>query len=588
MKYLNVYVEANRTAKALKLTEPYIPMGHTSLPTHFRNATIVWSFASKLTSDMIERVKNKFNAEEIVSKGKPAFLATLTPEQVRDLALFSPSPVQTTPSNETCMNLQSYKAYLFASRAYDAIMRTNQYAYQRDGDHEPDDEHRDVGRTYAWFGDDDTLIKVGVRYYTGIGNSLVWCQTSADKKDRYCDLPPSTLRAHSNVASSFSDFQYAVLAPSDLPTGHSGLIFPFVPDLALRDGATLPDFMNRFFKCAFGADHDEANQYFDIFKSGWGAMVGTSWEAELSHQFWCLGVALEAQSTVRILVDNGGKYLGSIILGGGFRVSFGKERLVSPANHADLIRDLPKSSPHLQALIAIFQHLMYQSAEERRTAAESCVSMHQLRQICSSRGYTETASQEIRAHAPHLSFPDDEPYLTITAHNISRVLEAMANTAIDEKAFPLHHSCILEPSRNARLLSAFGSVAPSFLVPGGRSMNLKNDMSVMRRGAGGRPEQVNVRKIAVLLRPLPEAIRDLNDVISKVEILNPYGSSVVNRISAASLTKTFEGVSFDKIVGGLRAICGVSHLGEEGAGSKRKRDDEDVDNTLKRHKGFDF
>lgn len=339
---------------------------------------------------------------------------------------------------------------------------------------------------------------------------------------------------------------------------------------------------------SFGADRTDCVQGFESFKTGWGAMVGTTWEMELTHLYWVLGAALEAQSTTRVIVDNAGKYQGSMILGGGFSIQIGKEGTnYSAVSHADLVSALPRSTPHLGALTEIYANIIFTNDEARAQAVASCLSMHDIRSAIALNGATERTGQAIDERAPFLSFPNDPPFLSVTAHNIQTVLQAIADPGISERQFPLHYSALRVHNRSERLLSAFGVTAPSFRVPGGKEMSLERSFEATRKGADGKMESVAVRKIAVVMKPYREAFSDLSTVISTRKILNPFGSAVVGRISSNSLLRSFERESCDGILGALRGACSISALMGGGEASKRKHDD-DQEMTAKRPRMFDF
>jgi hypothetical protein len=337
---------------------------------------------------------------------------------------------------------------------------------------------------------------------------------------------------------------------------------------------------------AFGSDASEASIGFNLFKSGWGSIVGSSWEKELSHIAYVLSAALEAQSTVRIIVDNIGFYQGSVILGSQFNLTIGST-VYEPVSAEVLKADISKSSPHDASLQEIFKCILFADGLARQSAMKSCLSIHDLRHLIAVNGTTESLLMEVNKHATFLSFPNDPASLPITAHNIESILGAIADPNANTRVFPLHPSCIGESSRSLRLLSAFGTLAPSFLCPGGKVMKLNKTFEAIRRGPNGKSESVPVTKIAVIVKPLRDAHRDLESVILNQEIHNPHGSTVVNRVSSSSLLRTFEKDSTRKVIAGLRKICNITSLIEGGSG-KRKADEDEDDREAKKLRLFDL
>jgi hypothetical protein len=139
-KFLNVYISSSISGASLPLSDPYGPINHRETPAFARNPNLVWSYATKLSTESIDHIKSKYGAEETMIKGKPGFLAVLPYDRVVHLLSDNPSPIETTPSNNTCMNIRGFKAYIGLLRFYDAVMRVNQYPYKKaEGDEVVDD-----------------------------------------------------------------------------------------------------------------------------------------------------------------------------------------------------------------------------------------------------------------------------------------------------------------------------------------------------------------------------------------------------------------------------------------------------------------
>lgn len=168
LKFLNVYILAAMTGESKKLVEPYAPIGHRDVPPFIREPTIVWSYGAKLTTEGIDALKSRYHAEETMIKGKPGFLATLNHQEILQLLSETPSPIETTPSNNACMNIKGYKAYIGLHRFFDAVMKTNQYPYTENEDSVVEDANLFHQRTsLAPIQDDDdedmdTTVTIGM------------------------------------------------------------------------------------------------------------------------------------------------------------------------------------------------------------------------------------------------------------------------------------------------------------------------------------------------------------------------------------------------------------------------------------------
>lgn len=113
---------------------PFYPFTHKSTPVFTRDPAILWSYEKTPTSapDQLDTIRDRFNASETTAHGKPAFMATLTSVQVREL-VSSTSPSETTPASTTAINIQAYKVYLLLHRVFDAFMRMHQYPLVQHG-----------------------------------------------------------------------------------------------------------------------------------------------------------------------------------------------------------------------------------------------------------------------------------------------------------------------------------------------------------------------------------------------------------------------------------------------------------------------
>jgi hypothetical protein len=259
---------------------------------------------------------------------------------------------------------------------------------------------------------------------------------------------------------------------------------------------------------------------------------------------------------------------------GSFSIHF-REVSYYSAPRDTLVRDFGKASPHDSALTAIFAKIFYSGAKERNQAMKLCSNLHDVREQLSKQGTAEEGREEIRRCSFYVTFPDDLPPLTYTAFNVARVLEAIDNLEIDETKFPIYPPAILFSDRRDRLWSAFGSLAPSFRVPGGKKMNLGDTFQVTERGKGGEKSARSVKKIGFVLRDLKDAIQDLITTMDDKTIFNPHGASIMSRASSSALVKTFEGDSCEKVVFGLRRVCKLTVSEGSGAGKgKRKADTE--------------
>jgi len=220
---------------------------------------------------------------------------------------------------------------------------------------------------------------------------------------------------------------------------------------------------------------------------------------------------------------------------------------------------------------------------------DNCSSLHHLRVILGSKGTAEGGREEIKRLVPLLSFKGQQAPLPATGFNISQILDAIANESIEEQQFPIHPTMVLERERKHRLWSAFGAIAPSFIVAGGKKMDLGKPFDVSERDRKGERSTKTVRKVGFVLKPLGEAIKDLNTVLNEHTIHNPHGSSLMQRSSSQSLIRTLENDQCDLVIASLRRAAKVTVSDESGAGKgKRKEDHFEEERGAKRRRADDI
>lgn len=93
---------------------------------YMRIPVVVWSYGREISGDSISQIRERYSGAETMSQGRPALLAALSPTQVKSLVQDT-SPVQTTPSSSTNMNINSYRVYVRLHKLADLFFRIHQY-----------------------------------------------------------------------------------------------------------------------------------------------------------------------------------------------------------------------------------------------------------------------------------------------------------------------------------------------------------------------------------------------------------------------------------------------------------------------------
>lgn len=386
--------------------------------------------------------------------------------------------------------------------------------------------------------------------------------------------------AHANLSVPFLEYKPEIGSSSAIPTGR-GFCLPYVRDLSLPDYRIIPSVIGRYFMGLLGSDAAESQEVFDELKSSWGVICRTEMGFELAHMFWCISLAIETRSQILAIVPSSKKYLGCMIIGDGYSMDI-RGRLVSPCSRTDLVEAFGTLNPHDGALAKIYWLLEYGAADARIQDRDACKSLRGLWLDIKNHPQRADKTDEIKKLALQLAFPGSEP-LSATAHNVATVLGAIADANVSEDKFPLYPTCVVSNSREERLLSAFGAYAPSFLVPGGKSMMLDKEFEV-QVGKKSEGNTRNVKKIGYIMKPLEQAVADLERVRETKGVLNPHGSAIMGRTSANSLIRSADAENAAGIIFALRMYTGTAvsdvvlgkkrsreQEGQTGEGSKRKR-----------------
>jgi len=366
--------------------------------------------------------------------------------------------------------------------------------------------------------------------------------------------------------------------PDHVPNA-DGLYIPFIRPLFHFDSKTVPEVIEMFFmKCLGDTTEDIIMTYRDIV-SAWGNI----WKSEIGIMLSVIALAIKVGLTAqaRILPLFGGdRFLGVILSGSGFTIEL-EQVAYRPVPFASLVSVIKSSDPHVDALNQIAQLL---GTDPAKVAVRKAKTMAELRAILRGTWTIENNTELLMKQAARLNF--QEPSWNINSTTLDRALTLISHGNLPLTGIPIHYTMLLEEKRSHVVWSCFGGMAPSFRIPNSRPLSLEGAMEVAFRGKdGSKQKPVPVTKVACRSAVLEIALRDLDEMIRKKEILNPFGSPN-QRASQMNLDRFFSGDEAKKIVAGLRGICGVT--GADLAMVKRKaREDTGEEPTRKRPAGFD-
>jgi hypothetical protein len=128
LNYFHKVVESVITGSPSPFTHEtsFYPLRHTEVPQCVKDPSIIWSYGSNITPELLDNVKSRFNAFETTAGGRPALGGVLSPLQMKNLIQDS-HPVETTAFSLNSLNIQSYKVYRKLWSLVDVFFRIHQY-----------------------------------------------------------------------------------------------------------------------------------------------------------------------------------------------------------------------------------------------------------------------------------------------------------------------------------------------------------------------------------------------------------------------------------------------------------------------------
>lgn len=210
-----------------------------------------------------------------------------------------------------------------------------------------------------------------------------------------------------------------------------------------------------------------------------------------------MSVGIEACAKVRPVLD-AGSYYGCCLLGNEPRVYFLLKSTYTPVSSDALIATIQGSTPHFSAL-AEAAHILH-------TDVGSITSIQSLHTLCVKAASTLTQSDitRLKKLAVHLNFRLS--YFGVNPHTIDLVFRAIRERTIPPN-FPLHPSNLFSIDIPTLAFSAFGSQAPSFMLP------IKNTLKIT-------PTSLAPPRLVYRLVPIATALEDFRVMIHRKFVHN--------------------------------------------------------------------
>jgi hypothetical protein len=293
----------------------------------------------------------------------------------------------------------------------------------------------------------------------------------------------------------------------------------------------------------------------------------------MAHIFRVIDISLTLQCAPHIMMTLG-QYDGVFMRGSGFSVNI-LGRTYEPASRGLVDAQLPLMDKHANAAWSV---ISLTNAPDKEGVYRTMRSIKQLKVLIDTYGITGGATNlpRVLELAKGLRFPEDREWEP-TAYNIALALSYITEPTKSMESLPfLHPSVLLSTDRHLLVWSAFGAIAPSFRVPGGKEMMLTKSFRITNpqiKKEKGPQGHRDVTKIGCILVPLEVAVTHLKTTLELKTVLNPHGNSRVDN-SASHANKVFEGDSCSSIVDALRKAAKVTVVDEAGSKKRKTNDDE--------------
>jgi protein associated with RNAse G/E len=276
-----------------------------------------------------------------------------------------------------------------------------------------------------------------------------------------------------------------------------GIWCRFLHDLCDPDNSTVPDFINDYLIASLGMIPKTQSDKIHAIRSAWGNIAKTNAGNVLAHLTKCIRIGLNCQAQVYPLFTSD-RYEGSVILGEGFSITVcGIE--YKPIVSTELRRLIAESGTN----IAILREIAQQCHDDD---VMRCNTMRELSQLLRTKQLSEIDKKNLLDKVKHLDF--GESFWGVNVTSISKSFDYIGNPeAPIETGEPMHYSAVFYTSRIQEVLSAYGPMAPSFMIPASRVIKLtaKTEM----------PELLVVRIVV-----LSTAVFDWNKMLETKSITN--------------------------------------------------------------------
>lgn len=515
-------------------------------------------------------------------------LSSLTPTQVIGLPAVDPN----VPSSSDSVSLNGMRQYLTTMKILTAFLATHTYPAFQSAEVDHDLYSHDLDIHYP---DGMYKPKLGFRgdsaYYKEKG-SKKWFSEEVVRPQDYEQYPTdgtSSLLGGVFVAKPaplYPSVNYG--PPSSIPS-LPGFLFPYFHGMIYPAEDVTVSIMRRFFLACFGENSEDTESRWNTWVKGVTKWHRTKAGLCLSHIFFCLQTALEAQGRLYVVISNG-NYLGCAILGFKFDISFNGMRVEADGavDLAKLAGNLDEHSKALKTLENTLKGLTLVGEDDINMDVELDMSnaraVHReiLKRVVPPADEIEVLTKLVK----QLTFT--QKYWPISGETLARAISMI----ISDDEVPADWPMYLDPlsihdgSRIFEVLSVFGPMAPSLVDAGGSDVKIpqgtKDDDPESCVPEGG--VSIKRPKLFISGKKLHVACNDMRSVWNKRKIRQN-----VNERAGGFRTISVSGKQRDAVWNALKMIPwetpnekGKKRAAEDEGGTdkKKQKKDEVTEETL--------
>jgi len=240
-----------------------------------------------------------------------------------------------------------------------------------------------------------------------------------------------------------------------------GLIFKYIPKLAIPDANLITDVLGSLFLAAFGSSWSEQIENLALMKKGLGNLRLTSVGDEITHLMKCLEIATRAHCGV-IPIFTRTVYEGCVLSGGpGARIII-QDKVFPFLDLPSLKNEFLTVSTHAHYLSLIANEF----TDNLKPLVLKCDSMRKLWAYCQMLVCTADTKTAIERYASHLDF--GTPPLTMNPHTLAQVFGYIVDTNRIPLKAPICRLALFSRDPVLLALGCFGEeTAPCWNAPGG-------------------------------------------------------------------------------------------------------------------------